>query len=221
MFIEPQFMYGNDDHPPMDVQRGQEFIKGVLGQFIKHGQLDRTLFVITYDEHGGFFDHIPPPGSAVTTGRRANIGSLDDYGPIESLFPQKPDEAPTCLGVRVPSLVLSKWASARANHTILDHTAILKTILLHNRDKISTTQFGRFGQRVTKRAHLGQVLDLTAPRTIDYDEIGSAIGWRPAPTRWWTVQGAVVSAQVARLTPDHPASVTRGIALPRPRRVVD
>jgi phospholipase C len=208
IFIEPQFLFGNDDHPPMSVDHGQAFIRHVVGTFIKYGLLDRTLFVITYDEHGGFFDHVPPPGTA------AAVASGSNYGAVEILFPQDPDAAPRYLGVRVPSLVLSKWTDARANHTVLDHTAILKTILLHNRTSISTEQFGRFGGRVSKRGHLGQVLDLSMPRSIDYAAVAADIGYdgsAPAATN------AVVSARSVGMTTSHPANVLRGIALPRGR----
>ena len=172
LFIEPAFLYGDDDHPPMGIHQGQSFLRQVLGKFLEHGQLGRTLFVITYDEHGGFFDHVSPPGTRRNR-RPPGTEVAGRYVGFEGLFPQgrapRPDRPfeddlePTSLGVRVPSLVLSPWASAKANHTILDHTAILKTILLHNRNSISTAQYGRFGERVKKRAHLGQVLDLDAP----------------------------------------------------------
>ncbi len=119
MFIEPQFLYGNDDHPPMDIQQGQKFIRQVIGKFIEHGQLHRALFVITYDEHGGFFDHVPPPGTAAAARFGDPVADADvrDYGTVEPLYvlPATPGEeetiAPTCPGVRVPSLVLSKYAS--------------------------------------------------------------------------------------------------------------
>jgi phospholipase C len=218
MFIEPSFVFGNDDHPPMDVQQGQKFIRQVVGTFIKHGLLDKTLFVITYDEHGGFFDHVPPPGTTVFKSR-PTTATNPNYGTLDSLFPQDPAAAPTCLGVRVPSMVLSKWASPRANHTFLDHTAILKTILLHNRASISTQQFSRFGERVKKRPHLGQVLDLSTPRVIDYAALSAAIGYEDAPISE-TAAAALVTAAYAQLTPEHPGNVLRGIGSPRPRRIV-
>jgi phospholipase C len=195
----------------MDVQQGQAFIRQVVGLFIKHGLLQRTLFAITYDEHGGFFDHIAPPGTVAAV----NAGS--NYGKVENLFPQDPKGAPKYLGVRVPSLVLSKWTAARANHTVLDHTAILKTILLHNRDRISTDQFGRFGKRVKKRGHLGQVLGLPSPRSIDYVAVAADIGYdgtTPSATN------ACVSARSVGMTLTHPANVMRGIAVPRGRTLV-
>jgi phospholipase C len=215
MFIEPHFLFGNDDHPPMDIQQGQRFIGQILDKFIAYGQLHKTLFVITYDEHGGFFDHVPPPG---TKSSRATIEGIK-YGRVESLYPQSPEEAPTCLGVRVPSLVLSKFASANANHSILDHTAIVKTLLLHNRSKIATRQFERFGKRVLKRGHLGQVLDLSSPRPIDYSALRVAIG--QAQVSIPSVRSALVAARAVSMTPVHPANVLRGIALPRGRKATE
>jgi phospholipase C len=222
MFIEPHFLAGNDDHPPMDIQQGQKFIRQVIGNFIEHGQLHRTLFVITYDEHGGFFDHVPPPGTpaAAQFGDPVADAGVREYGPIESLYTRQPtagEDSPINLGVRVPSLVLSKYASARADHTVLDHTAILKTVLLHNRDRISTQQFTRFGERVMKRNHLGQVLDLQSPRQLDYPALSAEMGYRNS----WadSLPPCIVSARAVGLTATHPASVLRGIALPRGRRV--
>jgi phospholipase C len=223
MFIEPLFLFGNDDHPPMSVADGQTFIQQVVGKFIEHGLLDRALFIITYDEHGGFFDHVAPPGSPAALARERPGGVTavgpQPYGAVESLFPQDPAQAPTSLGVRVPSMVLSKWTSARANHTVLDHTAILKTLLLHNRARVSTEQFGRFGERVKKRAHLGQVLDRAQPRAIDYAALSSQIGYRRRVSLGRSA-GSVFSGRDFGITPVHPASVVRGIALPRPRKIL-
>jgi phospholipase C len=217
IFIEPQFLFGNDDHPPVNVQLGQAFIRHVVGKFIEHGLLDRTLFAITYDEHGGFFDHVSPPGTPGRTGPPPPPRP-GDYGEVETLYPQDPVHAPTYLGVRVPSLVLSKWASERAHHVILDHTAILKTILLHNRNEISTAQFGRFGERVKKRGHLGQVLDRPTARTINYGALAADIGY------WEGLIAAisnVVESRSVGMTATHPANVLRGIALPRSRTIAE
>jgi phospholipase C len=225
LFIEPAFLFGDDDHPPMGVHQGQNFLRQVLGKFLQHGQLDRTLFVITYDEHGGFFDPVSPPGTKRNR-RPPGTEVAGRYVGFEGLFPQgrepRPDSGeddlePTSLGVRVPSLVLSPYASAKANHNILDHTAILKTILLHNRNSISTAQYGRFGERVKKRAHLGQVLDLDAPRVIDYGKLEEDIGYKRLPWQSTGEKDTIVSSRMAGLNPQHPANVLRGIGLPRPR----
>jgi phospholipase C len=104
--IEP--IYGlNDDHPPAHPLSGQAFIAQVYDALSKSPQWDRMLVVVTYDEHGGFFDHVPPP---TTDDERASEG-----------FDQ--------LGFRVPSLVLGPWVKRRhASHVVYDHTSILATL---------------------------------------------------------------------------------------------
>ena len=76
----------------------------------------RPLFVVTYDEHGGFFDHVPPPGTPLA----------DDPNPQPRVHPDGADH----LGVRVPALVISPWVDAgTVINTPFDHTTIIKTIL--------------------------------------------------------------------------------------------
>jgi len=213
IFVEPEFLFGNDDHPPMNIQDGQDFVKQVVGKFIDYGLLDRVLFLITYDEHGGYFDHVPPPGT--------DLGPADWKGRVRGLYPQDPELQPKSLGVRVPSLLLSKFASVNAKHQIVDHVSILKTILLHNRLQISTAQFSRFGDRVKDErcAHFGELLDLQVPRQIDYAAIAQAMNYH-SDASWFSAQSTIVEGRVARLTPGHPGRVLRGIAQPRAKRYV-
>lgn len=58
--VEPAF-FVNDDHPPSDVRMGQAFLHTVYEAMRTSPQWNRCLIVIFYDEHGGFFDHVPPP----------------------------------------------------------------------------------------------------------------------------------------------------------------
>jgi phospholipase C len=99
----------NDDHPPSDVAHGQLLAANIYEALrsAPNGAWDRTLFILTYDEHGGFYDHIVPPAV------------LDD----------RPDFR-QC-GVRVPTFVLSsRIARQSVSKTIYDHTSLLKTILM-------------------------------------------------------------------------------------------
>ena len=76
----------------------------------------RRLLLIIYDEHGGFFDHEPPPG----------LPTAQDPSPFPRLHPDGPEH----LGVRVPAFVVSPWVDGgTVFHTTYDHTSILKTIL--------------------------------------------------------------------------------------------
>ncbi|KAM1578225.1 non-specific phospholipase C3-like [Malus sylvestris] len=87
---------GNDDHPSHDVAEGQKFIKEVYEALRASPQWPEMLFVIIYDEHGGFYDHVPTP---VT-----DVPSPDDIvGPEPYNF--KFDR----LGVRVPAILISPW----------------------------------------------------------------------------------------------------------------
>lgn len=87
---------GNDDHPSHDVYQGQMFVKEVYETLRASPQWNETLFVITYDEHGGFYDHVTTPVRGVP--------SPDGIvGPEPFLF--KFDR----LGVRVPTIAVSPW----------------------------------------------------------------------------------------------------------------
>ncbi|XP_044501732.1 non-specific phospholipase C6-like isoform X1 [Mangifera indica] len=86
----------NDDHPSHDVANGQKLVKEVYETLRASPQWNETLLVITYDEHGGFYDHVETP--------YVNVPSPDgNTGPAPSFF--KFDR----LGVRVPTIMVSPW----------------------------------------------------------------------------------------------------------------
>ncbi|KAK4268040.1 hypothetical protein QN277_024745 [Acacia crassicarpa] len=87
---------GNDDHPSHDVSKGQQFIKEVYEALRSSPQWNEMLFVITYDEHGGFFDHVPTP----VTGVPSPDGIIGP-DPYKFQFDR--------LGVRVPAFFISPW----------------------------------------------------------------------------------------------------------------
>lgn len=94
-FLEPGYFVGTDDHPPVSVQPGQRFIADVVSAVMNSPLWPKTALLITYDEHGGFYDHVAPP--TVT----------DDYI--------------TQAGFRVPAILVSPWARrnfvAHGQHT--------------------------------------------------------------------------------------------------------
>ena len=57
--IDPDFQ-GADDHPSHDILKGQVFVASIYKAIAESPQWNKTLFVIIYDEHGGFFDHVAP-----------------------------------------------------------------------------------------------------------------------------------------------------------------
>ena len=129
----------NDDHPPSRVMLGQELVLRTLRAAMESDGWEQTMLVITYDEHGGFYDHVPP-------------------GEFE--IPGDPDES---YGVRVPALVVSPWIEPHVSHTVFDHTSLLKTILLRFA-KEPEEAVRRMGSRTEHANHLGELLTADAPR---------------------------------------------------------
>ncbi|KAK6925529.1 Phosphoesterase [Dillenia turbinata] len=87
---------GNDDHPSHDVYQGQMFVKEVYETLRAGPQWNETMFIITYDEHGGFFDHVPTPVRGVPS-----PDGIVGPEPFNFTFDR--------LGVRVPTIVVSPW----------------------------------------------------------------------------------------------------------------
>lgn len=111
IFIEPEYhdapmSHPNDDHPPVPIARGQQFVSDIYNVVISNpARWSKTLLIVTYDEHGGLFDHVPP--LAVET----EIGGTKL----------------ATTGVRVPSLLISPYvAEGQVFSEPLDHTSILQ-----------------------------------------------------------------------------------------------
>ena len=145
-YVDPFFLGegqggSNDDHPHADIHRGQAFLSLVINTLASGPQWSRTALVITYDEWGGFFDHVRPP----------RLPDDHDTGPHG-----RDDHAQA--GFRVPTFLLSPFARrGHIGHEVYDHTSILKMVEW------------RFGLKpLTKRdaaaRNLAESLDFTAAR---------------------------------------------------------
>ena len=110
-YIEPYFGGGgNDDHPPTHPIMAQSLIAAVYLALAKSPQWKNTMLLITYDEHGGFFDHVPPPTNP-------DDDTLAKYG-IDG-FQQ--------MGFRVPAIVIGPYAKQNYVSSVqYDHTSALK-----------------------------------------------------------------------------------------------
>ena len=115
-FVEPRFLgeevgASNDDHPFADIRNGQAFMNAVYSAVTRSPAWQNTVFVINYDEWGGFFDHVPPPTAPIPAADQA-AGNQDGL-----------------LGFRTPCLVISPFAKREhVSHLAFDHTSILKMI---------------------------------------------------------------------------------------------
>jgi phospholipase C len=141
----------NDNHPPLAVGPGEAFLRQVYEALTCNpDRWSRTLLIVTYDEHGGFYDHVPPP-------------PIDYTPPPGNQFLSGPF---TSMGVRVPALVVSPLVSSQSvYHGLLDHTSILQLLA----EKFDPKGKG-FSASVNQRKAAGigsvsQVLDLAKPRT--------------------------------------------------------
>lgn len=109
-FVEPEFHY-EDDHPPADIRNGQRFVRRILEAIAEKNTWSKVVLFITYDEHGGFYDHVPPPAACVP----------DDMHPATHEFDR--------YGVRVPLFVISPYVKNGAvSHMVTDHTSITRFI---------------------------------------------------------------------------------------------
>jgi phospholipase C len=129
VFIEPKygqhdfdvtgpgdFTCGNSMHPLDDVTRGEKLVKDVYEAIRNSPHWEESLLIVTFDEHGGFYDHVIPP-AAVPPGDTITA----DYVKTGFQFDQ--------LGVRVPTLVISPWvAQGVIDHTEYDHSSVPATV---------------------------------------------------------------------------------------------
>jgi phospholipase C len=129
-FIDPAFdTEGNgtsaDDHPLADIRLGERFIADAYHALANAGYLENTVFIVTFDEWGGFFDHVPPP-QVIDDTNPANVDHTgDDTTPTDAQL--VPDYQQ--LGFRVPAIVVSKLAPAGVHHRgPFEHTSTLKLI---------------------------------------------------------------------------------------------
>lgn len=128
-FIEPQYdtgnnyLNGNSMHPLNDVRKGEQLVKQVYEALRNNPAYWKdTMLVITFDEHGGFFDHISPP-AAVPTG--------DDQKYANPAHPFGFDR----YGIRVPAIVVSAYTSRGTvigddpsdRSTLFDHSSVIAT----------------------------------------------------------------------------------------------
>jgi phospholipase C len=103
---------GNDDHGPFNPQLGQLFVARIIRALASNEELWKdSALIISYDEHGGYYDHVPPPKACNPGAPKQRDYEFDQYG------------------FRVPLLVISPWAKAGyVSRHDTDHTSILRFV---------------------------------------------------------------------------------------------
>jgi phospholipase C len=114
-FIDPNYATTSEENP-QDIQVGERFVSSVVQALMRGPKWHCTALFLTYDEHGGYYDHVPPPPAILP----------DSIAPIQS-----PGQAPLLSGTfnrygfRVPLIVVSPWAKADyVSRVVQDHTSI-------------------------------------------------------------------------------------------------
>jgi phospholipase C len=159
-FVEPNYsdhpgegggeLLASDQHPDHDVQEGEVFIASIYNAIRKNPNLWKsTALLITYDEHGGIYDHVPPP-ACTPDGFHAK---LEDTNNIPFAFDR--------LGVRVPALLISPWIPKATvvpgpedpvNGRAFEHASIPATITRHF--------IGAYDERTEREKQAQTFLDL-------------------------------------------------------------
>jgi phospholipase C len=114
-YVDPRLLgeqqgLSNDDHPHADIRNGQVFLNEIYTAVTTSPNWPNTVLVITYDEWGGFFDHVAPTTAPIPPASAA-AGDTDGLR-----------------GFRVPTFIISPWSPAGVSHAVFDHTSILKMI---------------------------------------------------------------------------------------------
>jgi phospholipase C len=150
-FLEPIWgSKGNSQHSNYNVAAGEQYLLEIYNALKGSEYWEDTLLVITYDEHGGCYDHITPPDNAVSPPAKSKAFGFD--------FNR--------YGVRVPAVLISPWIEAGTVHRTkgnvpIDHTSILATL-----EEMFT--LSPLTERDKAAPHLLDVLSpLAKPRTDD------------------------------------------------------
>ena len=143
--IEPKY-FGeaqNDDHPPHNIMKAEKLIADTYNALRSNQPLwESTLFVILYDEHGGFYDHVVPPPDAVAPDEHTNAFDFKR------------------LGVRVPAILVSPWCDSGVCHAQFDHCSLLKYLC----DK---WKMAPLGKRTEASASVGLAIRTTGAARTD------------------------------------------------------
>lgn len=202
IFVEPEYTDGphlspNDDHPPTGIAKGQALLADLYGILTSNpARWRKTLLIVTYDEHGGFFDHVPP------------LPIPDDVGGVPL----------ATTGLRVPAFLVSRHVAPGVPFTDkLDHTSFLQ--LLADRFNPGQSYSAEVSRRQAELGRLstaltelpGQDLATARPRA-SLPEIGRLTALAPQSSGSSDAPGAARTSQafwnvVQKARTDHPELV--------------
>jgi phospholipase C len=178
MYVEPFYndfatavgFHGNCNHPPLPVAYGEDFLKRLYQALTSNPEKwAKTMLVICYDEHGGFFDHVSPPPL--------------HYPPPKNHTWSNPKAFET-LGVRIPGIIVSPWVKpGTCFRGQLDHTSILQLMVDRFGAPEDLSYFGDAINRKSKIVSLADTLNGEGPEAalVRLDDAPPVVGTARTP----------------------------------------
>lgn len=115
--VDPDYQQSSEENP-QDLAVGQHWVSQVVNAVLKSPAWPKTVLIWTYDEGGGYYDHVRPPRAVRPDNIPPAVPAGDTYGDLYSYY-----------GFRVPTVVVSPWSRpGRVCSTVFDHTSILKLV---------------------------------------------------------------------------------------------
>jgi phospholipase C len=137
-YIEPGYNSGFDEHPGLDddvpganIQVGAQYVSTLINALMQSTSWKDSVFILTFDEFGGFYDHVSPKPAVSPDGIRPNdlLPGPPPNGPDICMGGTGPTCDFTYTGYRVPLIVISPFARKNfVSHTVADYTAWLKLV---------------------------------------------------------------------------------------------
>ncbi|WP_249181091.1 alkaline phosphatase family protein [Burkholderia vietnamiensis] len=160
IFIEPtydpigSFRNGESMHPCGDVRNGEALVERMYNAILESPYWEECIFLIVFDEHGGFFDHVIPTPD--------NISGMQVLKPATPTALTQRGFRFDRYGVRVPAIIVSPYVKqATIDHAFYDHVSIAKTLALITRRTVVPFLNG---PRFAGAADFSSVLTLSQPR---------------------------------------------------------
>ena len=199
------------EHPNHEPAKGENVCAKLIAALVDHPDMfARTVFIVNYDENGGFFDHMPPPLPPLSAADGYSSASVDgeskSYGGTEA----NPGKQPIGLGIRVPAIVVSPWTRGGwVCSEIFDHTSTLRFL----EKRFGVVEENISGWRRAVCGDMSSVFDFETPNLgLDTLKLPSTADYLDRVAR--SAQGASLSIPARQAAPVQSALQRRARPLP-------